>query len=189
MWLKPEEVLVKKALKLWVAQKSSGYFLPLRCRWHGEGIGHLTVQLVIPWVDIQILERISNVFLVDTIRITMQNKERDSSMFLILDAIFKIMEQLVDVMLRRLLNNEVWSQICRSQARSPRETLKPVQGRSSSEPSSGFHERRNCTLWWTAPLGALQSLPHCGIMFTSLPAEKMAAVMLSFCSEATALFL
>ncbi|MBZ3885458.1 TBC1 domain family member 8 [Sciurus carolinensis] len=64
------------------------------------------VQLVIPWVDIQKLERTCNVFLADTIRITMQNKEHDSSMFLILDVVLKIMEQLVDVMLRRLLDNE-----------------------------------------------------------------------------------
>ncbi|MBZ3870880.1 TBC1 domain family member 8 [Sciurus carolinensis] len=52
------------------------------------------------------LERTANVFVADTIRITTQNKEHDSSMFLILDAVLKIMEQLVDVMLRRLLDNE-----------------------------------------------------------------------------------
>ncbi|MBZ3885182.1 TBC1 domain family member 8 [Sciurus carolinensis] len=68
-----------------------------------------TVQLVIPWVDIQKLERTSNFFVADAIQITMQNKERDSSMFLILDAVLKIMEQLVDVTLRRLLDNEVVS--------------------------------------------------------------------------------
>lgn len=68
----------------------------------------LTVKLVIPWVDIQKLERTSNVFLTDTIRITTQNKERDFSTFLNLDEVFKIMEQLADVTLRRLLDNEVF---------------------------------------------------------------------------------
>ncbi|MBZ3891435.1 TBC1 domain family member 8 [Sciurus carolinensis] len=72
-----------------------------------------TVQLVIPWVDIQKLERTANVFVADTIRITTQNKERDSSMFLILYVVLKIMEQLVDVMLRRLLDNELWTPFSR----------------------------------------------------------------------------
>ncbi|XP_044933633.1 TBC1 domain family member 8 isoform X12 [Mustela putorius furo] len=66
------------------------------------------LKLVVPWVDIQKLERTSNVFLTDTIRITTQNKERDFSMFLNLDEVFKIMEQLADVTLRRLLDNEVF---------------------------------------------------------------------------------
>ncbi|XP_070331130.1 TBC1 domain family member 8 isoform X4 [Odocoileus virginianus] len=143
MWLKPEEVLLKNALKLWVTQKSSCYFILQRRRGHGEGGGRLTgrlvgaldavldsnarvapfrillqvpgsqvyspiacVKLVVPWVDVQRLERTSNVFLTDTIRITTQNKERDFSMFLNLDEVFKIMEQLADVTLRRLLDNE-----------------------------------------------------------------------------------
>ncbi|XP_004844505.1 TBC1 domain family member 8 isoform X2 [Heterocephalus glaber] len=66
------------------------------------------LKLVIPWVDIQKLERTSNVFLTDTIRITTQDKERDFSMFLNLDEVFRIMEQLADVTLRRLLDNEVF---------------------------------------------------------------------------------
>ncbi|XP_065785783.1 TBC1 domain family member 8 isoform X3 [Muntiacus reevesi] len=222
MWLKPEEVLLKNALKLWVTQKSSCYFILQRRRGHGEGGGRLTgatleeinqhwdwleqnllhtlsvfdnkddiasfvkgkvkaliaeetssrlaeqeeepekfrealvkfearfnfpeaeklityyscccwkgrvprqgwlylsinhlcfysfflgkeLKLVVPWVDVQRLERTSNVFLTDTIRITTQNKERDFSMFLNLDEVFKIMEQLADVTLRRLLDNE-----------------------------------------------------------------------------------
>lgn len=42
MWLKPEEVLLKNALKLWVTQKSSCYFILQRRRGHGEGGGRLT---------------------------------------------------------------------------------------------------------------------------------------------------
>ncbi|KAM5253181.1 TBC1 domain family member 8 isoform 5-T5 [Hipposideros larvatus] len=222
MWLKPEEVLLKNALKLWVTQKSSCYFILQRRRGHGEGGGRLTgatleeinehwdwleqnllhtlsvfdnkediasfvkgkvkaliaeetssrlaeqeedpekfrealvkfearfnfpeaeklityyscccwkgrvprqgwlylsinhlcfysfflgkeLKLVVPWVDIQKLEKTSNVFLTATIRITTHSKERDFSMFLNLEEVFKIMEQLADVTLRRLLDNE-----------------------------------------------------------------------------------
>lgn len=42
MWLKPEEVLLKNALKLWVTQKSNCYFILQRRRGHGEGGGRLT---------------------------------------------------------------------------------------------------------------------------------------------------
>lgn len=42
MWLKPEEVLLKNALKLWVTQKSSCYFILQRRRGHGEGGGRFT---------------------------------------------------------------------------------------------------------------------------------------------------
>lgn len=42
MWLKPEEVLLKNALKLWVTQKNSGYFVLQRRRGHGDGSGRLT---------------------------------------------------------------------------------------------------------------------------------------------------
>ncbi|EHB12739.1 TBC1 domain family member 8 [Heterocephalus glaber] len=65
------------------------------------------LKLVIPWVNIQKLERTSDVFLPVTIRITTQSKEQDFSMFLNLDKVFRIMEQPADVTLRRLLDNEV----------------------------------------------------------------------------------
>lgn len=42
MWLKPEEVLLKNALKLWVTQKSSGYFVLQRRRGHGDAGGRFT---------------------------------------------------------------------------------------------------------------------------------------------------
>ncbi|XP_054977824.1 TBC1 domain family member 8 [Sorex araneus] len=64
------------------------------------------LKLVVPWVDVQKLERTSNAFLTDTIRVTAQGKERDFSMFLSLEAAFRVMEQLADVTLRRLLDNE-----------------------------------------------------------------------------------
>uniref|UniRef100_A0A3B4DPT5 TBC1 domain family member 8B n=1 Tax=Pygocentrus nattereri TaxID=42514 RepID=A0A3B4DPT5_PYGNA len=39
MWLRPEEVLLKSALKLWVTERSNRYFLLQRRRGYGEGGG------------------------------------------------------------------------------------------------------------------------------------------------------
>lgn len=66
------------------------------------------VKLTIPWVEVQKLERTSNVFMTDTVRVTTPNKERDFSTFLNITEAFRIMEQLADVTLRRLLDNEVF---------------------------------------------------------------------------------
>uniref|UniRef100_A0A8C9U751 TBC1 domain family member 8B n=1 Tax=Scleropages formosus TaxID=113540 RepID=A0A8C9U751_SCLFO len=46
MWLKPEEVLLKNAFKLWVTEKSNDYFVLQRRRGYGEGGGGLTGLLV-----------------------------------------------------------------------------------------------------------------------------------------------
>uniref|UniRef100_UPI00398EE0D8 TBC1 domain family member 8B n=1 Tax=Pristiophorus japonicus TaxID=55135 RepID=UPI00398EE0D8 len=46
MWLKPEEVLLKNALKLWLTEKSHKYFVLQRRRGYGEGGGGLTGLLV-----------------------------------------------------------------------------------------------------------------------------------------------
>ncbi|XP_016340559.1 TBC1 domain family member 8B isoform X3 [Sinocyclocheilus anshuiensis] len=46
MWLKPEEVLLKNALKLWVTEKSNEYFVLQRRRGYGEDSGGLTGLLV-----------------------------------------------------------------------------------------------------------------------------------------------
>uniref|UniRef100_A0A8C2JUG3 TBC1 domain family member 8B n=1 Tax=Cyprinus carpio TaxID=7962 RepID=A0A8C2JUG3_CYPCA len=46
MWLRPEEVLLKNALKLWVTEKSNDYFVLQRRRGYGEDSGGLTGLLV-----------------------------------------------------------------------------------------------------------------------------------------------
>uniref|UniRef100_A0A8C3APE3 TBC1 domain family member 8 n=1 Tax=Cyclopterus lumpus TaxID=8103 RepID=A0A8C3APE3_CYCLU len=46
MWLKPEEVLLKNALKLWVTVRSNDFFLLQRRRGHGEPTGRITGLLV-----------------------------------------------------------------------------------------------------------------------------------------------
>uniref|UniRef100_A0A8C0W306 TBC1 domain family member 8 n=2 Tax=Castor canadensis TaxID=51338 RepID=A0A8C0W306_CASCN len=308
MWLKPEEVLLKNALKLWVTQKSSCYFILQRRRGHGEGGGRLTgkgrlldsnvhglphvdsasvpgsqvyspiacgrinqhwdwleqnllhtlsvfdnkddiasfaliaeetssrlaeqeeepekfrealvkfearfnfpeaeklvtyyscccwkgrvprqgwlylsinhlcfysfflgkeLKLVIPWVDIQKLERTSNVFLTDTIRITTQSKERDFSMFLNLDEVFKIMEQLADVTLRRLLDNEVFD--LDPDLQEPSQiTKRDLEARAQNEFFRAFfrlprkeklHAVVGCSLW--TPFSRCHTV---GRMFTS----------------------
>ena len=42
MWLNPEEVLLKNALKLWVTERSNDFFLLQRRRGHGEPTGKIT---------------------------------------------------------------------------------------------------------------------------------------------------
>lgn len=42
MWLNPEEVLLKNALKLWVTERSNDFFLLQRRRGHGESTGRFT---------------------------------------------------------------------------------------------------------------------------------------------------
>ncbi|XP_028250362.1 TBC1 domain family member 8 isoform X1 [Parambassis ranga] len=46
MWLNPEEVLVKNALKLWVTERSNDFFLLQRRRGHGEATSKITGLLV-----------------------------------------------------------------------------------------------------------------------------------------------
>uniref|UniRef100_A0A3Q3K8X8 TBC1 domain family member 8B n=1 Tax=Monopterus albus TaxID=43700 RepID=A0A3Q3K8X8_MONAL len=46
MWLKPEEILLKNAFKLWVTEKDNKYFVLQRRRGYGDGGGGLTGLLV-----------------------------------------------------------------------------------------------------------------------------------------------
>ncbi|KAK2840125.1 hypothetical protein Q5P01_013865 [Channa striata] len=46
MWLNPEEVLLKNALKLWVTERSNDFFLLQRRRGHGEPASRITGLLV-----------------------------------------------------------------------------------------------------------------------------------------------
>lgn len=128
------------------------------------------LKLVVPWVDIQKLERTSNVFLTDTIRITTQNKERDFSMFLNLDEVFKIMEQLADVTLRRLLDNEVFDLDPGLQEPS-QITKRDLEARAQNEFFRAFfrlprreklHAVLDCSLW--TPFSRCHTV---GRMFTS----------------------
>ncbi|XP_062934180.1 TBC1 domain family member 8 isoform X2 [Cynocephalus volans] len=128
------------------------------------------LKLVVPWVDIQKLERTSNVFLTDTIRITTQNKERDFSMFLNLDEVFKIMEQLADVTLRRLLDNEVFD--LDPDLQEPSQiTKRDLEARAQNEFFRAFfrlprkeklHAVVDCSLW--TPFSRCHTV---GRMFTS----------------------
>ncbi|XP_054583976.1 TBC1 domain family member 8 [Eptesicus fuscus] len=113
------------------------------------------LKLVIPWVDIQKLEKTSNVFLTATIRVSTPSKERDFSMFLDLEEALKVMEQLADVTLRRLLDNEGFdldpplqepSQITKRdlEARAQSELFRAVFRLPRRE---RLHAVRGCSLW------------------------------------------
>uniref|UniRef100_A0A8C5WXL8 TBC1 domain family member 8 n=2 Tax=Laticauda laticaudata TaxID=8630 RepID=A0A8C5WXL8_LATLA len=113
------------------------------------------VKLTISWLDIQKLERTSNIFMTDIIRITTQNKERDFSMFLNIDEAFRIMEQLADVTLRRLLDNEVFE--LDPGLQDPTQiTKRDLETRAQNEYFRAFfrlpkkerlHEIVDCSLW------------------------------------------
>ncbi|XP_062831452.1 TBC1 domain family member 8 isoform X3 [Anolis carolinensis] len=113
------------------------------------------LKLSIPWVDVQKLERTSNIFMTDIIRITTQSKERDFSMFLNIDEAFRIMEQLADVTLRRLLDNEIFE--LDPGLQDPTQiTKRDLDSRARNEYFRAFfrlpkkeklHEIMDCSLW------------------------------------------
>uniref|UniRef100_A0A7M4F308 TBC1 domain family member 8 n=1 Tax=Crocodylus porosus TaxID=8502 RepID=A0A7M4F308_CROPO len=113
------------------------------------------LKLIIPWVDVQKLERTSNVIMTDIIRITTPSKERDFSMFLNIDEAFRIMEQLADVTLRRLLDNEIFE--LDPGLQDPTQiTKRDLEARAQNEFFRAFfrlprkemvHEVLDCSLW------------------------------------------
>uniref|UniRef100_A0A6J0UPR4 TBC1 domain family member 8 isoform X3 n=1 Tax=Pogona vitticeps TaxID=103695 RepID=A0A6J0UPR4_9SAUR len=128
------------------------------------------LKLIIPWVDVQKLERTSNIFMTDIIRITTQSKERDFSMFLNIDEAFRIMEQLADVTLRRLLDNEIFE--LDPGLQDPTQiTKRDLESRAQNEYFRAFfrlpkkeklHEVIDCSLW--TPFSRCHTV---GKMFTS----------------------
>ncbi|KFQ39713.1 TBC1 domain family member 8, partial [Mesitornis unicolor] len=113
------------------------------------------LKLVIPWVEVQKLERTSNVFMTDTVRVTTPNKERDFSTFLNIAEAFRIMEQLADVTLRRLLDNEIFE--LDPGLQDPTQiTKRDLEARAQNEFFRAFfrlprkeklHEVVDCSLW------------------------------------------
>ncbi|XP_045443253.1 TBC1 domain family member 8 isoform X2 [Pipistrellus kuhlii] len=113
------------------------------------------LKLVIPWVDIQKLEKTSNSFLTAAVRVSTPGKERDFAMFLDLEEALRVMEQLADVTLRRLLDNEGFdpdpllqepSQITKRdlEARAQSELFRAVFRLPRPE---RLHAVRDCSLW------------------------------------------
>ncbi|XP_037990832.1 TBC1 domain family member 8 isoform X1 [Motacilla alba alba] len=113
------------------------------------------LKLIIPWVEVQKLERTSNVFMTDTVRVTTANKERDFSTFLNISEAFRIMEQLADVTLRRLLDNEIFE--LDPGLQDPTQiTKRDLEARAQNEFFRAFfrlprkeklHEVVDCSLW------------------------------------------
>ncbi|KAI1885137.1 hypothetical protein AGOR_G00217100 [Albula goreensis] len=66
------------------------------------------VKMVIPWVEVTRLDRVSTSFMTDTIRVTTRRRQRHFSMFLNLEEAFGMMVRLADITLRRLLDNEAF---------------------------------------------------------------------------------
>ncbi|XP_053311081.1 TBC1 domain family member 8 isoform X2 [Spea bombifrons] len=113
------------------------------------------LKIVIPWVDVQKLERSSNVLMTDIIIVSTRDKEREFSMFLDINEVFRIMEQLADVSVRRLLDNEMFeldanlqepTQITRRdlEARAQKEFFRALFKLPRKE---ALHEVLDCSLW------------------------------------------
>uniref|UniRef100_A0A8C5DNI3 TBC1 domain family member 8 n=1 Tax=Gouania willdenowi TaxID=441366 RepID=A0A8C5DNI3_GOUWI len=64
------------------------------------------VKFVIPWVEVTRLERVSAGLMTEAIRVHTRHRQRDFSMFLNLDEAFRVIGQLADIALRRLLDSE-----------------------------------------------------------------------------------
>lgn len=64
------------------------------------------VKFVIPWGGVTRLERVSTSLMTEAIRVTTRQRQREFSMFLNLDETFRLICQLADVALRRLLDSE-----------------------------------------------------------------------------------
>ncbi|KAL0963691.1 hypothetical protein UPYG_G00309630 [Umbra pygmaea] len=63
------------------------------------------VKFVIPWAEVTRLERVSTGLMADMVRVTTRQRHWDFSMFLSLDEAFRVMSQLADIALRRLLDS------------------------------------------------------------------------------------
>ncbi|KAK7154641.1 hypothetical protein R3I94_007841 [Phoxinus phoxinus] len=63
------------------------------------------VKLLVPWAEVTRLERVSVGLLTDVIRVHTRRKQREFSMFLDVDEVMKVMCQLADIALRRLLDS------------------------------------------------------------------------------------
>lgn len=63
------------------------------------------VKLLVPWAEVTRLERVSVGLLTDVIRVHTRRKQREFSMFLNVDEVMRVMCQLADIALRRLLDS------------------------------------------------------------------------------------
>ncbi|XP_051564340.1 TBC1 domain family member 8-like [Myxocyprinus asiaticus] len=63
------------------------------------------VKLLVQWAEVTRLERVSVGLLTDVIRVHTRQKQRDFSMFMNVDEVMKVMCQLADIALRRLLDS------------------------------------------------------------------------------------
>ncbi|XP_043086422.1 TBC1 domain family member 8 isoform X1 [Puntigrus tetrazona] len=63
------------------------------------------VKLLVPWAEVTRLERVSVGLLTDVIRVHTRRKQRDFSMFLNVDEVMRVMCQLADIALCRLLDS------------------------------------------------------------------------------------
>lgn len=61
---------------------------------------------MIPWAEVTRLERVSAGLMPEAIRVGTRHRQREFSMFLNMDEAFRVVGQLADIALRRLLDSE-----------------------------------------------------------------------------------
>lgn len=64
------------------------------------------MKFVIPWAEVTRLERVSAGLMTEAIRVGTRQRQREFSMFLNMDEAFRVIGQLADIALRRLLDSE-----------------------------------------------------------------------------------
>lgn len=64
------------------------------------------VKFVVPWAEVTRLERVSAGLMTEAIRVGTRHRQREFSMFLNMDEAFRVVGQLADIALRRLLDSE-----------------------------------------------------------------------------------
>lgn len=80
----------------------------LRPRRHGSRSASvpLSVKFVVPWAEVTLLERVSAGLMTEAIRVGTRQRQREFSMFLDMDEAFRVIGQLADIALRRLLDSD-----------------------------------------------------------------------------------
>uniref|UniRef100_A0A7N5ZR74 TBC1 domain family member 8 n=1 Tax=Anabas testudineus TaxID=64144 RepID=A0A7N5ZR74_ANATE len=113
------------------------------------------VKFAIPWAEVTRLERVSTSLMTEAIRVTTRQRQREFSMFLNLDETFRVICQLADIALRRLLDSEgleldrVLQQPTRITKRSDLEQAlrEYVLGLFRLPRAERLHEVASCSVW------------------------------------------
>ncbi|CAG08261.1 unnamed protein product, partial [Tetraodon nigroviridis] len=107
-------------------------------------------KFVVPWAEVTRLERVSSGLMTEAVRVGTRQRQREFSMFLNMDEAFRVIGQLADIALRRLLDSEgleldrVLQQPARINKRAIREYALALFRLPRTEK---LHEVAHCSMW------------------------------------------